>query len=534
MSTIPHPWVLTGPWYRWADPYDAAVGRQERPVFQKYDSSNLVNDFLEDPQNSLRFIEPDDLVGHGASGMRKLYLDTHKRFYLVVCELHCDVGGFPNASRSEVCEAGFVIRRLVARGPGGAERAMLRSWKALHLTRSQWGQFVELPPSMKRGSVLGMRAKLEARYQAAQRQWADLTRRLGISVVRQGWIPDAFQGVGAWVDVEATPQETEELILPLYPLIPDPTYESRTDQKHSGGGRTLYFGLVPTGSSDVDGSGNARFDDRTVYEARCFVRRHRAKCPMRRERKDCHGELVWSLPTEAYQLAAPFDLVGTSHRPINIVLPDIPAMKAQAAALNPGQGAPVRMISPPESNIEMDIEVDEASGTAKKVSKGGSGGAICSFSIPLITIVATFVFRLFLPIVMFVFGLWFMLKIKFCIPPMISLGLDLSADLNVALPKIEAGIDIDIAVDAGVFADLKAVIEPMSGKTFEELFIIADTKEERKQLVLTVATQSIDFSSSLPANAEVAPAPAGSEALQRELPSVTANLKYEERVEVRT
>ena len=41
---------------------------------------------------------------------------------------------------------------------------------------------------------------------------------------------------------------------------------------------------------------------------------------------------------------------------------------------------------------------------------------ICSFSIPLITIVATFVFKLFLPVVMFLFGLLFLLKLKFCIP----------------------------------------------------------------------------------------------------------------------
>ena len=30
----PHPWILTGPWYRWNNPYDANSGRQERPVFQ--------------------------------------------------------------------------------------------------------------------------------------------------------------------------------------------------------------------------------------------------------------------------------------------------------------------------------------------------------------------------------------------------------------------------------------------------------------------------------------------------------------------
>lgn len=532
MDANPHPWVLTGPWYRWADPQDANIGRQERPVFQKYDSSDLVNEFLADPQLSLKFVEPDDWVastgsGGGTGSLRKLYLDTHKRFYLVVCELHCDLGGFPNASRDDVCEAGFVIRRLVVRAPGGAARAIRRGWRALALTRAQWGQFQELPPTMKRGATLGLRAQLETRFKTAQEQWEKLTQQLGVTIVRQGWVPTEYQGVGGWEEVEATPASVKEDILPLYPLIPDPTKKD-----HSSGGRTLYFGLVPTGSSDVDEAGNARFDNHAVYEARCFVRRHNPKCPRRRERNDCKGELVWSLPTEPYQLAAPFDLLGTSHRPINIVLPDIPALKAQAAALSPGQGAPVRMISPPDSNIEMDVEVD-SSNSITSITKGGGGGAICSFAIPLITIVAMFVFRLFLPIVMFVFGLWFLLKIKFCIPPMISLGGGVSADLDVALPKIEAGIDIDIAVDATLLADLKAVIEPMSGKTFGELFIVHDTKEERQALVLTVATQSIDFSASLPEGADVDPPPSA-DAVKRDLPSVTARLEYEARVEVPT
>src|SRR5213075_307178 len=45
--------------------------------------------------------------------VRKLYLATHKRFYLVVCELHCDTIGFPNAARTDACEAGFVVRKRV-------------------------------------------------------------------------------------------------------------------------------------------------------------------------------------------------------------------------------------------------------------------------------------------------------------------------------------------------------------------------------------------------------------------------------------
>ena len=532
MTTMDHPWTLTGPWYRWADPYDPNVGRQERPAFQKYDDSKFVNAFLADPQRSLKFIEPDDLVETEVSGIggagpwsrttRKLYLDTHKRFYLVVCELHCDVPGFPNTDREQVCETGFVVRRRVVRGPSGAARIVHRQWRQLAVRRAQLLQFEELPPTMKRGATRGLRADLESRYAAAQQQWEAVTKGLQISIARQGWKPGAFQGVGAWEEVEATPESVgDEQVFPLYPLIPDPQAKD-----HSGGGRTLYFGLVPTASSDVDAAGNARFDDRSLYEIRCFVRRHNPRCPKRSGRRDCRGPLVWSLPTEPYQLAAPFDLLGTSNRPVNIVLPDLPALREQAAALAPGQGAPVRMISPPGSSLEM--EVDPAS--FGSVTAKTPGAAICSFSIPLITIVASFVFRLFLPVVIFAFGLWFLLKIKFCIPPSVELDAGVSADLDVALPKIEAGIDIDIAVSASLLADLEAVIDPVSGQPYGDL-IDTSTPEGRRELVGIVANQSIDFSSSLPPGTEVDPPAAG--AIQRPIPSVTAGLEYEARVEVR-
>ncbi|MCC6232547.1 MAG: hypothetical protein IT580_07880, partial [Verrucomicrobiales bacterium] len=397
MNATHHPWVLTGPWYRWADPYDLQVGRTERPVFQKYATSDLVNAFLADPQHSLKFLPREDEVA-GATDtdppVRKLYLDTHQRFYLVVCELHCDVAGFPNTSRDAVCEAGFVIRRRVARGPQGSAPGLRRTWQSLARSRAHLSQFEELPTSLKRGRTLGLRADLESRYTTAQAQLATLARDFGLRITRQGWIPGDHQGVGSWDEVEATPATLTEQVFPLYPLVPDPTLPA-----HSSGGRTLYFGLVPTGSSDTDATGSPRFDDRSLYEIRCYVRRHCPRCPKRRERNDCPGELVWSQPTEPYQLAAPFDLLGTSHRPINIVLPDIAALEEQTRTLAPGQGAPVRLISPPSSCLEMKVNPDNSS----DVQNPTRGTAICSFSIPLITIVASFVFRLFLPVVVFLF-----------------------------------------------------------------------------------------------------------------------------------
>ncbi|MGE3309002.1 MAG: hypothetical protein AB7O66_03460 [Limisphaerales bacterium] len=541
MNTFVHPWLLTGPWYRWGDyenpgsgdPYNGLIGRLAPPVFQKYDTSDLVNAFLKDPQRSLKFIEPDDRVrrittgtgGHRygltTTGVRKLYLDTHKRFYLVVCELHCDLPGLPNASREDVCEAGFVVRRRVARIPEGGAAITRKQLGAVTRLRAQLAEFEELPVGMKADATLGLRARVVAEYREAQSRLKATAQEFGIRFALEGWVPDAFEGMGSWEEVETHPQTVCEHVYPLYPLIADPTKPD-----HSGGGRTLYFGLMPTGSADVDAEGDPRYDDRSLYHVRCFVRRHNPKCPKRRERPDCHGEIVWSLPTEHYQLANPFDLSGTSNRPINILLPDLPALEAQVATLQPGQGAPVRMIAPEGSNLEVNVP----DGDLGAISKGGPpGAAICSFSIPLITIVASFVFRLFLPIVMLLFGLWFMLKIKFCILP----SIDLSADAGLALELEGAlGLDVDVSLDVALVGRLGAVVEPTSGLTFGELRDQNGAAYEGRPLAEMIAAQATDFSESLPPDLDVGTPPA--EGIRRQLPSATTGLEYEARIEVKS
>ena len=111
-------------------------GRLTRPVLQKYDSADLVNTFLADPQKRLKFSDEDlvqqvervfDVPTVGGRSrllgalrdattgkwfrsvrsprqpaLRKLFLETHKRFYLVVCQLHCDAPGFPRVAREKI------------------------------------------------------------------------------------------------------------------------------------------------------------------------------------------------------------------------------------------------------------------------------------------------------------------------------------------------------------------------------------------------------------------------------------------------
>jgi hypothetical protein len=171
------------------------------------------------------------------------------------------------------------------------------------------------------------------------------------------------------------------------------------------------------------------------------VRRHRCECPRTGERNDCGGELVWSAPSQEFQLAAYFDPVGSGNHPITIQLPDIPALAASV-----GAPLPVRMVSPPGSGMAFQVEDGEP--TNGRLSPGFQ---ICFFSIPLITIIATFVLSLFLPIVVFVFQLWFLLGLRFCIPPSISFGA--GAGVHLAIDgelKVAFGADLDILLAADI------------------------------------------------------------------------------------
>jgi hypothetical protein len=469
-----HPWKLVGPWYRWQRPGVPSTGRVSRPVIQKYDGSNFVDEFLKDPQHSLKFLDEDFVhqvgplppmqpatylgklrrlsdLGYFPTTTRKLFLDTHKRFYLIVCELHCEMTGFPSVTRNQVCDAGFVVRRRILKNlTGAAAKSVEPIFEGLTSAQKALREFAIVDPenhlgvmkkalapegeAMLAGAItdsLGRNQKLAIEKIASERsklvQWAT---RYGVSLQLQGW-KQIRQGVGAWIDVAGEEQPPLcEQVFKLFPLIPDPR-----DEKHSATGRTIYFGVVPTGSADTDDFGKARFDETTPYEIRCFVRRFKHDPPT----PDCCGDIVWSLPTEVYQLAAHFDLVGTNNRPVSMQLPDLKELEAQSAALSPNQLAPFRMVSPPDSNLEVTADEDG------NVTSHGKSSQICSFSIPLITIVATFVFKLFLPVVTLLFGLFFLLKLKFCIPPSIGLSAGVAAELDATLQ-----LGLDVSVDAKV------------------------------------------------------------------------------------
>lgn len=479
---------------------DEQTARTTVPVLQKYDTSDCVNAFIKDPQHCLKFVEDDQVqylerlpdlpalpapfVGRKrrfsdrhlvTTETRKIYLDTHKRFYLVVCELHCDAPGLPCVDRQNVCQAGLVVRRrrvvFEKRGERSAVKH-LRRISAAVVNMSIVDDFAAKHARDARHEGLGSEVSLvtdalseattRVHRQASQhllsaRQrlvaWAD---EYGARMLIEGWMPSEHQHVGAWQEVADATDVVAETVYPLYPLIPDPT-----NITHVGKGRTIYFGLLPTGGAEVDEFGHARFDDQALYEVHCFVRRHDARCPRTPGKQDCHGPLTWSGPTERYRIASHFDLKGTSNRPVTIQLPDIPALQAQAAALKPGEGAPVKMVSPPGSAFQF-----SQIGPIPSNGNMNPAGEICSFSIPLITIVATFVFNLFLPVVVLLFGLWFLLKLKFCFPPSAAVQAQVTAELAMLPPGVDLSMDIDLKagpINAALQATLAANLNAQLG-----------------------------------------------------------------------
>ncbi|MGW3668118.1 hypothetical protein [Streptomyces sp. NPDC005141] len=492
----PHDWLLTAPWWHWYR--QNLPPAQTSPALQKYATAALVGEFLSDPQRRLVFDDTADR-GPAVSGLagvtlltgtplRKLYLATHHRHYLVAVELHCDRPGLPSPQRNDVCEAGFVIRRRRAAVPSGAVAEARKRLRDLTLARVRLNTVDRRRAQATRSAGAGYEAHSEALAEqsaaaeqkvaarrAALHEWAEA---VGVKRELEGWRPlcvdpdghvmplperpcakmRPLPGLGRWERVGELPEEVTEVAFPLHPLVPDPA-----DTRHDAAGRTLYFGVVPTSVADLElltsearpagaleppQNRAPRFDDVSVYEIRCYVRRHDPACPRRPGERDCHGLLTWSEPSEPFRLAGPLDPRGTAHRPVTIRMPSKTELQA-SAKLGAGVGG-IRVASPP------DMQFDPAS----------SGGyQICSFSIPLITIIATFVLRLFLPVVVFALGLWFLLALKICIPPSLDVDDGLQAELAVKPPDYEADASVDASLMAKVDPAFDALAKAIADST---------------------------------------------------------------------
>lgn len=520
VSMAPHPLRLVGPWYRWPRPGLPADGRLSVPEIQKYAHPQFVKSFLAEPQKSLKFHPQSDYhaapdliapenglvrrIGQALdtargwagqkiqsrvlfrrsqlgdarlapSGLLKLYQPVHERFYIVVAELHCDTGGFPAPARDGICSAGFVLRRrstvidgadaqqadTLLRAVQNAQTALaevldLGPLKAAMATSRQQ-RIAELAAAGTLETEISSRAEAVDQARAALDAWRQLN---GYATRIQRWTgldpTDPAARAGAWRDIPAgagdllRDGDLTEHILPMQRVYADP----RTPG-HDAAQRALYFGVIPTATLQHDAAGNPRLHDEDVYEIRCFVRRRRSDCLRLPGDSGCRGALIWSGPTRPFCIAPAMDLEGMANRPVTIRMPDLQGLQAQIAT----SADPSRFASMGFDQPQQLLPKDSAMPPGRNAP---GAAAICFFAIPLITIVALFLLNLFLPIILFVFNLWWMLALKFCIPPSIRIDAGLAAVLDAVPPSVDltAAVDLSVTLPDNSVVSLAAELDP--------------------------------------------------------------------------
>jgi hypothetical protein len=483
-TTGSHPWRVVAPWYRWARADGAEPGRAAEagtPALHKFGSTSFVADFLRDPQRSVVFDEALDVVQrienipaaelNGADGRlrklgrrrlvptqtRKLFQPAHQRFYLLAVGVHCDAPGFPKVDPASIEEVGFVIRRRTVKVPSRKRAKGAALLAELTQARAVAGSKLELDVAKSRARVLhpftsASRDRVlspSTATKAAYREAAVAQRRLRVwaateklDLRNEAWVPTGEGDLGAWVPMIDEPEEVAERSYPMRLLSPNPD-----DPDHAASDGTIYFAAVPTASSEITERGEHRFSERDTYEIRVFVRR---RCC-----GHCPGVLVWSEPTRLFRMASFFDPAGCALRPSEVRLPNFAELEASDALPS------VRVTQPPGSSLDF-----SKFGEIPTKGKTGAAEQICFFSIPLITIIAMFVLNLALPIVMFVFQLWWMLKLKFCIPPSIQFEADLAAELDVTPPELKAEVELEVDIDVRTGVD-QAGLRQVMEKVFD-------------------------------------------------------------------
>jgi hypothetical protein len=449
--------ALRAPWYvrERTNGFSLRDAPALRPTIQMYDGTGFVERLLADPRDSLQYTA-DDLWSYPVpvtgldlltgrerlatsrlvtTNLRKLYQPSHSRFYAVVVEVFCDAPGLPRAGAHDDIELAMVMRRqhTVISGASKPIRTLARNLMVEMMTAQHPG----VTPGEPDLDVRDIWTASESR-RLFEEQNADLLALVEADTTDQAWMVGPAGGQWRPVGQPPTggrPPDTEEEF-PMWrlPARPEDCDAART--------RSLWFGLVPTYSADhwVDACGRARpkLDDRSIYQLRCVARRK-----PRPGHEHCPRTPYWSQPSEPFRLASPFDPDGTKNRTVSITLPDLRRLAARAGQRQ-GPGG-VRISTPPQSQFVFNpfTEGLPPSGSGRI----GAGGGICTFAFELFFIVAFFLFILFLPIVVFAFQLWWMLALRFCIPP--SASFDALADFFA-----DGGLVADLAVDVELNVEL--------------------------------------------------------------------------------
>ncbi|MGR6320734.1 hypothetical protein Q2K19_22125 [Micromonospora soli] len=396
MSGPPHGMALRAPWYALVRSKTDRFGPEAlAPYLQKYDSEDFVATLVADPQRSLRWTRgdrwsfpvqrpvSDPVTLRGVlspykmvrSPIRKLYQPSHQRFYAVTAELFCDVAGLPRPGPGDTgVTVRFVMRRTLVTFTG--DPAELRAAaKAIAKADFHDERTEDVAAAFRSAGLADLPFKAE----------------------EQAWYVGA-DGRGEWRPVAA--DLSTEQTFPMW-RIPRPANDCVP-----GPGRSLWFGVVPTYSGDTDATGRPKLDERTTYHLRVVASKGRPQ--------PCPPIVTVSAPSVDFRLADFFDPAGTANRRVRVRLPDLQAMQAHAAGSAAVGG--VEFERPAGSQLPP-FKLGKVPDSGDKSEPGGTTPENCFHAIELITIVATFVLGIFMPIVIFVFQLWWMLLLKFCVPP---------------------------------------------------------------------------------------------------------------------
>jgi hypothetical protein len=425
-----HGLALRAPWYVCVrGEFDRFDERALAPEIQKYDTADLVQRLLADPRNSLPFGEEDQwtvpvrrpiartdtgrmqFTTHTFARMDllKLFQASHERFYAVVVEVFCDAPGLPRLAPEEGLTLTLVMRRrtLSLDMPDKEIRRMARD-VLRHKAESRRPP-LPLPPAAE---AAGTQAWMTD-GQGGQ-GWVDVDEN-GHPIPDRGegplpesdeWLPDRDAAGALDLDSALTEQAFSMW------RIPPPSHACP-----AAASRSLWFGLVPTYSGEHETAfspsllvtttpGAPKLDALATYEIRCRAARTASPNP------SCPPPAYVSAPTEPFMLAPFFDPEGTKNRTVSITAPDLGALAARAG--QPAGPGGIAITTPRGSQTAFDPDNGAPSNPS---GPGGTTARTCTFALELFMIVAFFVFNLFLPVVVFLFQLWWLLLLRFCLPP---------------------------------------------------------------------------------------------------------------------
>lgn len=492
--------AMRSPWYdRVRESIDLRSPLAQRPRIQMYDSSDFVERMLVDPADSIAFgdddvwtypvpVKPrvtDDTRVRLATSrlvkthLRKLYQPLHERFYVVVVEVFCDVPGLPRAGSHDEIRVGFRMRRLhTSLTRKGRPARRIAADLVADLAKEQGFDTCVTAPDVR--DVWWANEAWRRKFN--EDHAADLAE-IDCHTDVQQWLVSP-RGGGRWRTIcdeadAVLEGEHEEIIRMTRLPVREKDAECAEDAGPKGpGSRSLWFGVIPTYSGEhwlapQPGGRPAvierKLDDHAIYEIECVVEEAREGCP----------PLTWvSAPTEPFRLADPMDPAGTKNRTVTITLPDFRRLAARAGEKQ-GPGG-IRIVTPPDSQMKFNPFNGIPNSGEGRI---GAGAAVCTFAIELFFIVAFFLFLMFLPIVVLLFQLWWLLALRFCIPPrvgysavadflatghvMADIGADasLTAELNIAL-----GLDLtDVPPTVGGWeTELANATDPDGNDVFDD------------------------------------------------------------------